>query len=137
VTIIWEWLPNSNLGPIKLGNQISDYYEKFHLMKNEDIDNTGWVRYKFPSFDTYIDVENEIIVSISTYEELIYKDKNIIGIQKNDLVNVLGSEPDEVGDPVLFDDGDLQTSYDYFDLGLQLWISNGVVVSASCVNYSI
>jgi hypothetical protein len=132
---VWEWVPNSSLGPIKLGDQISSYIQNLHLSNDgaED-DATNWIGYKLSNVDIYIYVENGIIVSITSYDEFIYKDKNIIGMKVNQLSEILGCEPSELGKPVLFDDGDIQTPFEYFHLGLQLWVSNEIVVSASIMN---
>ncbi len=134
--IVWEWEPNSSLGPIKLGDQISHYVEKFHLKDaNDDNDDiTGWVSYVLPSVDTYVYVENGIIVSITSYEEFFYKEKNIIGVKTSELLNILGRDPDEIGVSVLYDNGVIQTPFEYLDLGLQLWVRDEEVVSASCIN---
>jgi len=135
MNIIWEWVPNSSLGPIKLGDQISCYIETLHLLDDDAEDDiTNWIGYRLPDVDTYIYVENEIIISITSYEEFIYKDKNIIGIKVNQLSEILGCEPTEFGRSVLFDDGDIQTPLEYIDLGLQLWVSNEIVMSASIMN---
>lgn len=135
--IVWEWEPNSSLGPIKLGDQISYYVEVFDLIGEEDEDLIGWMDYKLPNVDTYIYAENGVIASICSYEEFIYKGKNLIGIETSELLNTLGYEPDEVGESVLYDNGDIQTPLEYFNLGLQLWIRNEEVVSASCANYNV
>lgn len=135
MSTVWEWVPNSSLGPIKLGDKIS-FYIKNLCLSNDDSegDDTNWIGYKLPDVDTYIYVENEIIVSITSYEEFYYKGKNIIGMKANKLSETLDCEPSELGDSVLFDDGDIQTPFEYFHLGLQLWVSNEIVVSASIMN---
>lgn len=138
MNILWEWIPNSSLGSIKLGDQISHYVETFHLIKedNEDHDDiTNWVSYDLPSMDAYIDAENGIVVAITSYEEFIYKEKNIVGINVSELRKLLGCNPDEIGDSVLYDDGDVQTPLTYTDLGLKLWVRDEKVVYASCTNY--
>lgn len=132
---VWEWVPNSSYGPIKLGDKIGLYITTLRL-SNDDAegDDTNWIGYKLPDVDTYIYVENEMVVSITSYEEFCYKGKNIIGMKANQLSETLGCEPSELGKPVLFDDGDMQTPFEYFHLGLQLWVSNEIVVSASIMN---
>lgn len=134
---VWEWVPNSSFGPIKLGDGINSYVQKLHLLNDvaED-DFTNWIGYKLPNVDIYIYVENGIIVSITSYEEFVYKGKNVIGMKGNQLGEILGCEPSELGRSVLFDDGDIQTPFEYFNLGLQLWVSNGIVVSASILHDS-
>ena len=52
-----------------------------------------------------------------------------------ELVNILDCSADEVGESVIYDDGDIRTPYEYFDLGLQLWTSKQRVTSVSCLTY--
>jgi hypothetical protein len=130
----WIWRPNYSVGAISLGDKIEKYLDVFGLIcLDEVVDNTGWIRYKLPNIDTYIDSEDGIIVSISSYDIFIYKDNNLIGLDVHDLNKILGCDPDDIGYPVLYEDGDIQTPYDYNILGLQLWVSDGKVVLASCV----
>jgi hypothetical protein len=136
MNIIWVWVPNSSLGPIRLGDQINSCIQNLHLSKDDDAEDdvTNWIGYKLPDVDIYIYVENEIIVSITSYENFFYKNKNIIGMQVDQLSEILDCEPSEQGKPVLFEDGDIQTPFEYFHFGLQLWVSNEVVMSASIIN---
>ncbi len=128
----WIWKPNLSVGLIRLGDNIS-YYDSFNLIKGER-DSTDWISYKLPDLETYIDAENDIIVSISSFEEFYYKGINLIGIKVEDLENIFSCKPDEIDEPVLYEDGDIQTSYTYNSLGLTIWINdNNKVVSASCI----
>lgn len=133
----WGWVPNSSFGPIKLGDQIDLYIQNLHLSNDDsEDDKTNWIEYTLPDEDVYVYVENGIIVSITSYENFIYKDKNIIGMQVGQLNEILDCEPSEQGKSVLFEDGDIQTPFEYFHLGLQLWVSNKVVMSASIMKAS-
>lgn len=132
--IEWIWKPNSSVGLIKLGDKIEEYLDKFGLiLLDEHLDATGWIRYKAPDIDTYIDTEDGVIVSISSYETFLFNNKNLVGMDVKDLNKVLGCSPDEIGNQVIYEDGDVQIPYEYSDLGLQLWISNGKVALASCI----
>lgn len=131
----WEWIPNRSLGPVSIGSRIESYIEIFALVKEESADATRWDTYIFPSFNTYIDTEDGEVVSITAYKEFFYKGQNLIGASIVKLGNLLGVKPDEIGQPVEYDDGDIKTPYEYFDLGLQIWVSNSCVTSASCMSY--
>lgn len=136
MSIIWEWIPNFSLGPIKLGEQISQYVESFCLIKEDDEEHddiTNWVSYDFPSMDAYIDAKNGIIIAITSYEQFVYKGKNIVGIKVTQLRELLDGDPDEIGVSVLYDDGDIQTPFRYSSLGLLLWVRDEEVVYASCI----
>ena len=138
MNIVWNWLPNIGLGPISLGSLISSYIEIYKLeIDEEDVDDTGWLQYKFPTKEIYIqvDISTNLVESILSYDDFYYKGKNIIGIGLDELEILLRCKPDEIGESVVYDDADVQTPYDYISIGLQVWTSNSKIVSASCVNY--
>jgi len=130
----WLWKPNSSVGVIKLGDNISHYVDSLDLkIWDEEADETGWVDYKIPKVDTYISTQNGVVRSISSYEVFTYNETNLIGLKLEDLYQILNCKPDEIGTPVIYEDGDIQIPYEYFELGLELWISDGKVVLASCI----
>lgn len=42
----------------------------------------------------------------------------------------LEKKPDEVGDSVEYENGSIQTPYEFEDLALEVWFENGILVSA-------
>ncbi len=136
MNINWQWVPNKSLGPIIIDSKISDYFENLNVVRDEtSTDSTDWDTYIVPANDVYIDVDGEDVVSITAYREFKYDGKNVIGMTTAQLEKVLGCTPDEVGEAVEYDDGDVKTSFDYFDLGLQIWASDEVITSATCLSY--
>lgn len=132
MSVIWEWVPNSRLGPIKLGAKIKYVIETYGLLNDEDGDDaTDWVGYQFPNEEIYVYAQNGIIVAITSYVTFLYKGKNIIGVDINELPLILDRDPNEYGKSVFFEDGDVQTPLEYDDLGLQLWVSHDLVTAAS------
>lgn len=134
--IIWSWHPKIGLGPFKLGTNIDAYLRNYNLFPNntEEDDGTNWDSYKISGVDTFIDVENGVIESIRSFEFFYYMGKNLIGLTLEELNQKLPNSAKEKGDSVEYEDGDIQTPYDYDDLGLQIWLSKNRVVSAICIN---
>ena len=135
MNIEWTWIPNICLGPIKIGSDIEPYLATLNLVADNSEDNTGWDTYIFPDFETYIDVEDEKVVSVTTYSEFLYKGQNLIGLNLFKLGELLGVAADEIGQPVEYEDGDIKTPYEYYELGLQVWVSDKHVTSISCTTY--
>lgn len=69
VDIIWNWHPGLGLGPFKFNSNINDYMDTYNLEKNlEEVDVTDWITYGVPNTEISIDVENDLVVSISSYD---------------------------------------------------------------------
>ena len=134
--IIWNWQPKVGLGPFILGTLIDTYRKNysFVLASDEVEDRTNWVGYKITGVDTFIDVEDGSIESISSSEYFCFKGDNLIGLTFNELNKKLPNAIHGIGEPVEYDDGDVQISYDYDELGLIIWVSNDIVVNATCIN---
>ena len=129
---MWEWVPKKSLGDIELGASIGLIKSGYDLLGGEYDSVTGWTTYYLPDHDIYIDTENDNIICITSYRDFFYKNQNIIGINILLLGETLGVLPDEVGEPVEYEDGEVKTPREYFELGLQVWMSRNVVSSVSC-----
>ena len=134
--LLWE--PNHSLGGVSLGRDIAIYIEEYGLSKDESNidDGTNWDTYNSTYLDLEIHSDAGKIVSITTETELIYQGENLIGLTVEQVTSLLGRTADEIGESVEYEDGEIQTPYDFFDLGLQLWAESCNVVSASCLNYT-
>lgn len=136
MNINWQWVSNKSLGPILIGSDITKYVESLGAIYDETSDDsTDWDTYVLPDYDAYIDVSGGKVVSITAYKEFIYNGKNVLGLTTMQLDQMLGCTADDIGEPVEYDDGDVKTPYDYFDLGLQVWASDGVITSVTCMSY--
>lgn len=133
---IWDWIPNTSLGPVKIGSAIDAYIAFLGFVYDENSDpEDEWVSYVDKSGYVSIDTSGGLVVSITAYREFYFKGSNIIGLTIIELGALLGHLADEVGGAVEFDDGDVKNSYEYFSLGLQVWASQGVITSATCLSY--
>ena len=48
-----------------------------------------------------------------------------------DLLELMSSAEHDDGETTEYDDGEIQTVYEFDELGLQVWKSNGVIVGAA------
>lgn len=137
MSIIWNWIPNESLGPVKIGSNINAYIKFLGFTYDEDSDPADeWISYVDKAGDIYIDTSEELVISITSYREFHYKNLNIIGATILELGALLGRAADEAGGAVEFNDGDIKDCYDYFELGLQVWASKGIITSATCLSYN-
>ncbi|WP_218939149.1 hypothetical protein, partial [Pseudomonas nicosulfuronedens] len=83
----------------------------------------------------YINTEDGLVVSITSYRDFWYKGLNFIGANIIELGTLLKQVADDTETTVAFDDGDVKSCYDFTDLGLQIWASRGIITSATCSNY--
>jgi len=75
------------------------------------------------------------VISVTAHGGVLYEGFDLIGLTIAELEELLDSEADDQGEPVEFDDGDVQVPYDFFDFGLQVWTVDDVVVSVICLDY--
>jgi hypothetical protein len=130
----WKWIPNVSLGPIEFGGNIEKYLENIGAKyRSVPDDGTGWDEYEIPGIGIFIDVSENLVVSITSYKYFFYGIQNLIGIRVNQLESLLGQEADEIGMSVEYDNGVVQTPYEYRQFGLQIWSDeDDKIVSAVC-----
>lgn len=134
-----EWVPNICYGEFFFGEDINKYIDVYNLIQDmETPDSTGWRQYRVPGKEVYIEAEHGKVVSILCYEEFFYKGTNIISSSLDDLEKLLGSACADIGDSVVYFDGDEQTPVDFDPLGLQVWVdSSRQIQSISCYRYQL
>ena len=132
--IQWVWVKNKQLGPIVIGDEIQKHIETLAAML-EEADGSEWDTYTVPDEDVYIDVENHKVVSISAYTEFFYCGYNVIGMTIHALTQLLDCKADDIGEPIEYEDGDIKISYDFVKVGLQVWCSEDVITSVTCLVY--
>jgi len=133
VDMIWNWHPGIGLGPFKFNENIERYINDYALKKDlEEVDVTEWITYEVPETEISLDVEGGLVVSISSYDYFCFKNENIIGMKISKLLGLIPSLKHEIGESTEYDDGEIQTAYEFDDIGLQVWESDGVIVGAAC-----
>lgn len=127
----FDWDPGVGVGAFRYGDLISVYLSKFDLELTvpEKSSDTGWGRYEIADGEVIVWTEGGRIVGVRCEEEFVYKQQNLIGMTQEQLVTLMG-EPDEIGDDVELEDGSVYTPYEYEDLALEVWFTNGKAVVA-------
>lgn len=115
-----KWIPNESLGVFKLGDKISNYLKKYNL-NFEKYFGELVVSYELSSPYICSFVKNNIIESISAYEEFIYRNVNFIGKHIDSLIPLLPTDY-EYDTSIEYDDGSVQTPVEFTDFGLTLWL---------------
>ena len=138
---IWNWRPNIGVGCFKFNASIKKYKDKYGIIYNEDVnsgdDITGLETYNLPDDEIAIEVNRDTgrIHSISSEQNFVYNGKNIIGMTLDDLSEMLGVIPDTVDSPLYFGENDVRTPVTFYDLGLDVYLRDGIIVLADGLIY--
>ncbi|TJZ76200.1 hypothetical protein [Chitiniphilus eburneus] len=76
-------------------------------------------------------IEDGVVVCIACFTECFLFGKPLIGLAEDELISLLG-QPDEIGESLWVSEERLQTPYEYFSFGIQIWFENEKTVSAFC-----
>ncbi len=136
----WEWIPNRSLGPVAFGTPIDGYLEMLDLREAQHDDFSGPPQpphYEASGLDLNIYLEDGLVDTLISHEVFFFKGVNIIGLSKEELTELLGREPSET-DEIDLSESDEEPPYlvyDYEGWGLQIWLLDDKVESASCSQY--
>lgn len=127
--INYQWVPNDRIGPFAFGTLANQYIEHYGLIPvpeeyNQKVD---WIVYK-TNTDDRIYVEDKKIVSVSCSSTCIYKENELIGQPVDKILEYLNCEPDSIESAELSEG--FQEIYEFDQLGLQLWVKDGIVITA-------
>ncbi|WP_193368239.1 HEAT repeat domain-containing protein [Pelagibius marinus] len=133
----WELIPNISLGPFVFGTEIDEYVDRFAARFKEDPEAgpEEWQTFSLPHSDDYLSVEEGVLVCVTGYKGVIYKGVDLVGLTLAELEKLLGCPPDDIGPTVEYENGEVQTAYDFDDFGLGVWTADDKVVSVSCLDY--
>ena len=113
-----------------MGSNINEY-KNLLLVKVDEYDaDVDWISYKLENRDMRLYIENNKFVSVACYDECIFKGKNLIGLNINELNKFLNKKPDK-SEKMMLDSG-LKEVYDYYNLGIQVYVKAGIVDSITC-----
>jgi len=133
----WNWTPGVGVGPFKFGVPIADYFAEFNLelQSPEGADVTGWGTYEIKQMeDKLVWTEEGKIAAIACHDFFGYKGQNLIGTSEEEFIEHMGRQPDETGTSVEYDNGSIQTPFEYEDLAMEAWSEDGVIVCASATD---
>ena len=129
-----DWVPLKGVGPFMFEEAIASYIDNFGLIEVPEGDDeiTNWSNYEMPGYGIDLYVEDGKIVSICCEYQCFFRGKNLIGLTLQEVIEVVGLEPEKDVDTIeLADDGE-QLVYEFDDAALQLWTKDGVAVAVFC-----
>lgn len=135
----YEWVPKVGLGPIRFGENTQQYVDAGILSYEPPLEELGGEG-SFIDEDDSITVTPDdgfpdgpvrwIVEGIECDKSILFNGQELLGLSIKDVVNVLGTEPDQFGES--FDLGEeIQILAEFDDLGLVLWMKDGISVAAS------
>lgn len=126
------WIPCKNVGGIGFGQPKHEVVvqHKLRAIPDHTVEDLGWKQYVSPD-GLEVFFENDIVVSISCFDDLIFNKTNIIGMSLNNVQSIFPTINFVIQD-TLEVAGEDQTPVDSSELGLLLWLLKGKVVSACC-----
>ena len=124
---LWHWVPGTSIGPFTFGDRIEPYITAYGLRKRRpDCSLADWDTYEFPGFESWIVVENNMIIEVYCSDKVDYKDQDLIGMHQSDVRDLLGKEDNKEQDV------GLGYALYYEGLGLTLFLVDEVVSAAVC-----
>lgn len=134
------WVPKERLGPIRFGANIQQYVDAGLLSFEPPLEELGGIG-SFIDEDASLTVTPDdgfpdgpvrwVVEGIECDKSILYKGQELLGLSIEDVVKVLGQEPDQFGEEFEVDDDDIQIIGEFDELGLVLWMRDGISVSAS------
>ncbi|QFT30987.1 hypothetical protein FIV00_10905 [Labrenzia sp. THAF82] len=131
----WEWIPGIGVGPMKFGAPIKNFIERFELKLHvpEGTTPEEWGSFIIQDFVKSVTTEHGLIQTVECEDYFGFRGKNLIGMSEEELIAHMGSDPDKIGVGVLYENGSVQTPFDYDALGLIVWFEDEKLISAAAM----
>ncbi len=126
-----DWIPLHRVGLLEFGTSIDRFIENGTATAIDTDDSTGWLTFAYDDDSIRVHVEDRRIVSVACYEDCLFNETNLIGIDFESIVKLLGYTPDGSPD-VIFIDDEPQQVYEFEKLGAQVWVKDGRVTTVFC-----
>ena len=130
---IFVWKPDVALGPVEFGQPVQRYVESLDLRICENPFKPGEFEcysYGEDMDPAYYADDEDRVENIVCFEKLIFEGQDLIGKTLEEVIQILGQEPEEIGQAEEGLDGEVEVAVEYDNLGLQIWIVDGVSQSA-------
>ena len=135
----YEWVPKLRLGPIRFGEDIQQYVDAGILSFNPPLEELGGIG-SFVGEDDGITVTPDdglpdgpvrwVVDGVECDKSILFNGQELLGLSINDVSDVLGRKPDQYGESIELGD-ETQVLAEFDDLGLVLWMKDGISVAAS------
>jgi hypothetical protein len=127
----WELEPFDRVGAFKLGSDVNHYIDTYELsLRPIESDNPEDFTFDIGETDSFLRTDyDKHILSVTCEDECRYKGVNLIGKPLEDVELLLQAKA--VYDDQMCD----QEIYVIDQLGLMLWVDDGIVVTVNCSIY--
>ena len=119
------WQPGIAVGPFYFDHPRQEYEQDFNLEYYE-LEGSDRTTYEIRDLDLDLLFEKDLIVTISCRRELLYKDRNLIGMTLDQLMTIIQLPKHDVYERYDIELGDFHV-YSFFPVGLQAWLLEGRV----------
>jgi len=125
-----DWIPRKSIGILEFEKKIdlSVFTNDIKLVKKYCNDEP-WVVYEFINHNTRMSIENDLLISVECAQECFYKNKNIIGMDINNVIKFLN-----INDAV-YEESYEEIEISSADLGIMIWVENDYVESVTVYKY--
>ena len=126
-----DWVPLKRVGPLELDGSIARFVADRTVVYYEADDATGWVDYSYDGDAIMVHVEDGSIVAVTCYQQCLLNGTNLIGLDYETVEKLLGCPTASSPDVIEIDD-EPELVYDFDQVGANVWVRNGRVVSITC-----
>lgn len=128
--MIIDYIPFTRIGNFYLGDNISLYSSTYKFLFEACDDKTGWDVYSLDEYGIVIYTDSlGVVESISCSKSLVFKGKEVIGVNILDFLNTFGfiniSDPDSID----MSENEVQNVYEIDEIGLQIWCLDDLIVT--------
>jgi hypothetical protein len=130
-----KWDPCVGVGEFIFGADIKPLIGKYNLLlvPDEYKSQVAWNSYSVSDKDMRIYTEDERIIAVACYEECWINGINLLGLSLTDIIKVMGIVKEQISEGEEYEINDeVQFVYEIDDLGAQLWIQDGHVITIIC-----
>lgn len=136
-----EWIPCKQVGVLELSRKLVKFFTEYEFRIEAELSDLNnnieiFKLYKISSDEVLdglrVGVENGLIYAISCSIFVMYKGINLIGASADFLPMIFEGFTYSTERFELIDAW--KTVYDFDELGLMLWVDNGIVESADCLS---
>lgn len=131
---------NKSYNDYILGNNINDYLYKSHSVRTMDVLDSHESLYYF--YNDKIDIwcnSDGVIETITCVNSCLYKGIDLIGMNFKHFLILISSVPDKEENiyHIIYGRGRTDHVYDFFSLGLQIWVWRNKIRNVTIYNNNV
>jgi len=129
----FEWIPLVSVGPVKFGDSIETHLDSGFAIEEEFDDEPDYID-QDDVLGFRIGEDDSTIESVWTMDELVYRGRNLVGLSRDALIELLGESPNDEETEEEPTDQVMETMLSFDKLGLLVWLRDERVHSVMVDN---